>query len=95
MLVLAVTWVAKEGEEDTVIQLFRVLAETSLKEPGCRAFMVHRGVEDPRQFMIYEQYRDQASLDAHRAAPYFKEIARGALLKCAERREGVLYIRID
>lgn len=91
LIVLAVTWLAKDGEEDKVIELFRLLSEASCKEPGCVMFIVHRGIENPKQFFVYEQYRDHASLDAHRAAPYFKEIARGTLLAHADRKEGLLY----
>ena len=40
-------------------------------EPGCRMYQVHRSPSDPQQFFIYEQYDDQAALDAHRAAPHF------------------------
>jgi len=58
-------------------------------------FVAHRGVENPRQFLVYEQYRDQFAFDAHRAAPYFKKIARGKLLECAERKEGVLYTSLE
>src|SRR5437016_1716663 len=95
MVVLAVTWVAKEGKEDKTVQLFRQLAEASRNEPGCAMFVAHRGIENPRQFFIYEQYHDQTALDAHRAAPYFREIARGSLLECADRKEGVLYTALD
>jgi len=95
MLSLAVTWVAKEGMEEHTLGLFRQLAQASLREPGCAMFIVHQGIEDPRAFFIYEQYKDQTALDAHRAAPYFREIARGSLLACADRKEGVLYRTVD
>ena len=95
MLVLAVTWLAKEGKEEKTIQLFRELSEASRKEPGCVMFFAHRGVENSRQFFIYEKYRDQSALDAHRAAPYFKKIARGELLEYADRKEGVLYTSLE
>lgn len=71
-VILAVTWVANEGEENKVIELFRLLSEASRKEPGCVMFIVHRGIENPKQFFVYEQYRDHASLDAHRETPYLK-----------------------
>jgi (4S)-4-hydroxy-5-phosphonooxypentane-2,3-dione isomerase len=95
MLALAVTWVAKPGQEERAVQLFRQLADVSRKEPGCAMFSVHRGNDNPSQFFIYEQYRDQAALDSHRDQPHYKNIARGSLLECADRKEGVLYTLVD
>ena len=31
-------------------------------------YLAHRSTTDPRRFFLYEQYDDQAALDAHRAA---------------------------
>ena len=39
-------------------------------EPGCLAYRPHRSTTDPELFLFYEQYRDQAALDAHRKAPH-------------------------
>jgi quinol monooxygenase YgiN len=95
MLVLAVTWVAKEGKDEQAVELFRRLTVDSRKEPGCMMYIVHRHNENPRNFFIYEQYRDQAALDAHRAAPHFQKIAAAALPEIAERKEGNLYTPLD
>lgn len=95
MLVLAVTWIAKEGKEEQAVALFRQLTVDSRQEPGCAMYIVHRHNENPREFFIYEQYEDQAALDAHRAAPYFQKIARGTLLECAERKEGNFYTPLE
>lgn len=95
MLVLAVTWVAKEGKEKQAAELFRRLTTASRKEPGCLGYTVHTHNERPREFFLYEVYKDQAALDAHRAAPHFQQIARGPLLECAERKEGNLYTPLE
>lgn len=95
MLVLAVTWVAKEGKDEQAAELFRRLTVDSRKEPGCLMYIVHRHKDDPGNFFIYEQYRDQAALDAHRAAPHFQKIAATALPEIAERKEGNLYTPLD
>jgi quinol monooxygenase YgiN len=91
MLALAVTWMAKEGQEDRVAEVFRYLQAESRKEPGCRQFQVHRHHEDPRRFFIYEQFDDQAALEAHRAAPHFATHAKIELPKVADRLDGQLY----
>jgi quinol monooxygenase YgiN len=70
MVVLAVTWMAKVGREAEVAALFEKLTEQSRKEPGCAMYQVHRHKTEPRRYFIYEQYKDDAALEAHRAAPH-------------------------
>ncbi|HUJ93666.1 MAG TPA: putative quinol monooxygenase [Terriglobales bacterium] len=91
MVVLAVTWMAKAGRENEVAALFARLTEESRKEPGCAMYLVHRHKTEPRRFFIYEQYKDDAALEAHRAAPHFMQFAKKELPKMAERVEGQLY----
>jgi quinol monooxygenase YgiN len=52
---------------------------------------VHRHKTEPRRFFIYEQYKDDAALEAHRTAPHFLQYARKELPKVAERVEGNLF----
>jgi len=39
-------------------------------EPGCVEFWLHRSVDDPGAFVWYENFRDQAAIDAHIASPH-------------------------
>jgi quinol monooxygenase YgiN len=91
MVVLAVIWMAKLGQEAEVAKLFTKLTEASRKEPGCVTYQVHRHKTEPRRFFIYEQYKDDAALEAHRSAPHFLQFARKDLPKVADRVEGQLY----
>jgi quinol monooxygenase YgiN len=91
MVVLAVTWMAKVGHENEVATIFGKLTEESRKEPGCAMYVVHRHRTEPRRFFIYEQYKDDAALEAHRAAPHFLQFARKELPKFADRVEGHLF----
>ncbi len=91
MVVLAVVWMAKRGHEEEVAKIFSTLQEASRKEPGCLMYQVHRHRTEPRRFYIYEQYKDDGALEAHRAAPHFLEHAKKGLPKVAERVEGHLY----
>jgi len=95
MTVLAVTWMAKEGHEQEVSQIFRQLEADSRKEPGCVMYVVHRHRTDQRRFFIYEQYRDDAALEAHRASAHFQKYAVGELHKHGSRVEGELYRPLD
>ena len=40
-------------------------------EPGCMRFNVLHDREDPNVYYFYEVYRDEAALEAHRAAPHY------------------------
>ena len=91
MVVLAVTWVAKAGHEAQVAKIFGKLQTASRQEPGCLMYIVHRHRTDARRFFIYEQYRDDAALQAHRESPHFLQYAVGALKDIGERKEGELY----
>lgn len=91
MVVLAVTWTAKTGREAEVAALFAKLTEESRKEPGCAMYQVHRHRTEARRFFVYEQYKDDAVLEAHRAAPHFLQYAKKELPKVADRVDGNLF----
>src|SRR5205823_5807361 len=40
-------------------------------EPGCMRFNVLHDQQDPNVYYFYEVYRDEAALEAHRAAPHY------------------------
>ncbi len=90
MVVLAVTWIANEGNESAVISAFKRLADGSRKEPGCRMYVVHQHRDDKRKFFVYEQYDDDAALQAHRDTPHFQEIALKTLPALGKRAEAHL-----
>jgi autoinducer 2-degrading protein len=91
MLVLAVTWMAKLGHESDVAVIFEKLTTESRNEPGCLMYQVHKHKTDPRRFFIYEQYKDDAALEAHRTSSHFLQLAKKDLPKIADRTEGHLF----
>ena len=94
MVILVVGWTAKPGKEEDVARLFRALQEESRKEPGCLLYVAQRHRDEPARFLVYEQYKDEAALEAHRATPHFLQIARGELPQVAGRTEANLYTPI-
>jgi quinol monooxygenase YgiN len=91
MIVLTVQWLAKLGEEDKVKETFQKLAEASRKEPGCRLYLVHQHRDNRRRFFLYEQYENDAALQAHRESPHFQTFGMQELPEIAKRIEGELY----
>lgn len=95
MIVLKVDMLVKPGTEEKCKEYIRIMQQHSRKEPGCLMYVGHQSIEDPRRFMFYEQYRDQAALQAHRNAPYFKQYVSGGLDPIMEQRSRELYTTVD
>lgn len=95
MIVLRVDMLVKPGTEEKCKEHIRILQQHSRKEPGCVMYVGHQSIEDPRRFMFYEQYRDQAALEAHRNAPYFKQYVVDGLGPIMEQRSRELYTVVE
>ena len=91
MICVAVTYVIQPGREAEAEEYFRKLTPATLAEPGCRFYLAHRSIVDPRRYFLYEQYDDQAALDAHRAAPHFEQYVKDGLFTILESRSPELY----
>jgi (4S)-4-hydroxy-5-phosphonooxypentane-2,3-dione isomerase len=91
MICLAVQLLVKSGKESEVARLFGPAAEASRREPGCLLYIAHQKSDDPRRFLIYEQYKDEAALEAHRNSPHFKQYIADGVYTMIEEREAGLY----
>ena len=89
--VLAVTWVAKPGLEEEVADLLRELSASAETEPGCLQFAAHRALDDPRRFLLYEVYKDEAAFEQHQETEHFKRLVLGEGLARLEKRERLYY----
>ena len=95
MVVLAVTWMAKPGHEEAVAETFRKLTTASRQESGCLMYLVHRHQTDSQCFFIYEQYRDDYALEAHRQSAHFQKYVVNALSGIGERKQGELFLPLS
>ena len=93
MYVVAARYRAEEGKSERVAELLRRMAaySNSDAEPGCALYIVNRSIEDPRRFLLYEQYADRADFDAHVASEAFKSIILGEVVPLLEQRERETY----
>jgi quinol monooxygenase YgiN len=91
MIVLKVDMQVKPGMEEKCKEIIRHLHEHSRKEPGCVQYVGHQSTEDPRKFMFYEVYKDEAALQAHRDSAHFKQYVIGGLDGIMEDRSRMLY----
>ena len=84
MIALLVQYAIPPGAEKQALAYIRKMQEHTRREPGCRLYVGQQSLEDPRRFCFYEQYDDAAALQAHRAAPYFREYVTDGLAKLME-----------
>lgn len=93
--VLVARLTARSGEEERVGAELRELARHSREEPGCRIYEPNRDVEDPRVFLIYEQYADREAFEAHGASEHFKRHGVEGAFPLLESRERTFYETLD
>lgn len=86
MITFAVRMRFAQQDRAKVLEAVQHLAEASRKEPGCVTYVPHEVAGDPSSIMIYEQYADQAALDAHRASAHFHQHAIGGLYQWMKER---------
>jgi quinol monooxygenase YgiN len=90
-----VTYVAQEGREAELAARLREMTGHTRQEPGCRAYITHQSQKDPRKFVLYEQYVDEAALDAHRTSEYFKRIVQGEYNDLLESRSPEFFAIVE
>lgn len=76
-----------ETDLDGIRENLRALTLGSREEPGCVTYVAHFVADDPCTVLIYEQYLDDAALDAHRQTTHFKDHAIGGLYQAMRHRE--------
>ena len=86
MYVVAAQYYAKEGKDNEIAAILKTMIPISRAEPGCALYTVNRSVDDPRKFLLYEQYRDKSGYEAHMATEPFKENILGKVVPMLETR---------
>ena len=72
MRALVVTIQIKPGHKDAFMEAMLDDARGSVQnEAGCLRFDVVQDLEDPDRIHLYEVYRDDAAIEAHRQAPHY------------------------
>jgi quinol monooxygenase YgiN len=71
-MIIARVFVKPESTEE-FIAAAQVIVENTHKEPGCLSYQLYQDPVQKTDFIFVESYKDQAAIDAHFAAQYFKE----------------------
>ncbi|HET6683984.1 MAG TPA: putative quinol monooxygenase [Gaiella sp.] len=86
MLVVVARYLVTAGREAAVAPLLEENAEASRTEPGCLEFSVYQAIDDPRRFLLYERYTDEAAFQAHRRTEHFGRIIEQQVVPLLEER---------
>ena len=95
MVVLLVQFVVKPGQEKRAIEIIRAMSGPTRQEPGCAQYIGHQSTEDPRRFFLYEVYKDEEALQAHRNSPHFREHILGGLDNILADRRRELFVPVE
>lgn len=73
---MAVTYfvrmVAEDGQADRVLELLLSNPQRiEAGEPGNVVFAVHRGIDDPNEFWLYETWQDEQAVERHESGAAF------------------------
>jgi quinol monooxygenase YgiN len=79
MISFTVRMTFRSDDRDEITQILRELTRFSRQEDGCVSYISHFVESDPDTMVIYEQYRDEAAVEYHRATPHFAKYAVGGL----------------
>ena len=92
MISFTVTTRIPSEDHEFIQQIIVPLTLASRAEPGCVSYVPHWLRDEPDTLLIYEQYVDQAAVDAHRATPHFAQyVTRGLDTKLLSRE----YVWLD
>lgn len=95
MIVVVARYRAKQGQGDLVTTALRKVVPAARAEPGCLLYTVNRSKDDPDELLLYERYRAEADLDAHRESDHFRVIVIGQVLPLLETRDVAIFEPVE
>lgn len=95
MFVVVANYYTQEGKDDEVAAILQRMVPISNAEPGCALYVVNRSLDDPRKFLLYEQYHDRAGYDAHLASAPVQDNVLGKVVPMLETRVRDFYDVIE
>jgi quinol monooxygenase YgiN len=90
MLIQSVHYTVAPEDADKAESILQELREASRAETGVITFEVARARDNPSTFALYEEYADQAALDAHAKTEHFNRLVVNGIRNLAQQRNAVL-----
>lgn len=69
---------AKPGMQQQVREVLLDLVEQTRKERGCVNYDLHQSQDNPREFVMYENWESAADLDAHAKSEHLQAFGKAA-----------------
>lgn len=91
MFILSAELIARDGEGDAVEHAMSQVIGPSRAEPGVIQYIAHRSIEEPRRFMVYEQYVSEEAWKEHCETRHFLDWVAGQIVPRLESRQRRLY----
>lgn len=86
---------AKPGAESQVRQELLSLVAPGRKDAGCQNYDLHQSLENPAQFMFFENWTSKALLDAHLQKPDLQAVLGRVAKLVAEPPQITLWEKTD
>jgi (4S)-4-hydroxy-5-phosphonooxypentane-2,3-dione isomerase len=92
MLVVCVHVHVKPEHREAFVEASLENARNTIREPGNLRFDVLEEADDPNRFVLYEVYRNEAAVKAHKQTPHYARWAETVASWMAEPRKGVRHM---
>ena len=93
--VLIAKYFVKPGNSKAVEAALREMAQlVKADEPACLFYNANIDPENENLYCLYEVYKDEDSLVAHRETPHFKAIIEGKIVPLLEKREREIFRQV-
>jgi quinol monooxygenase YgiN len=66
------------GKEKEFLGMPPALIKATRNEPGNLAYILYQSTENPSEFLVYEEYKDEAAFNAHCASKAFQAFGKQA-----------------
>ncbi|MBC6988684.1 putative quinol monooxygenase [Hymenobacter sp. BT491] len=92
VICVAAEWVVQPGQEEAVRRLLLQAAVAVREhEPGNLVYLAHQSPDEPSRFFVYEQYADDAALQAHRESAHYQQVVVGQIVPLLTERKVTFY----
>ena len=72
MIIISAIITIVEGKGDEYQKKFIELAPKVRNDPGAITYVLHRNIDNPDQFFVFEQYESRDAIDYHSSTEHFK-----------------------
>jgi quinol monooxygenase YgiN len=65
---------AKPGQEEALYRTLHACVAPTRAEPGNRGYVLHKDLDNPARFFLYETWVSREALNQHFTTPHFKTL---------------------